>query len=206
MLLLAERHPDWSVNFIEGIEPGWWHESEEGSGVPISSLLPPEAWQQVLIDEGFADCDVFFESAAEGLAEGAYLLLAKRPLESVVALPTPKAAVWLLLADETSRPLADHLRLRLESLGQHITVNDRLESAAACDHVVHMLGWADTTETGILGSLSSLLEDARHSRPTWETSRRLAASHAAERWPPDCRSGPNPARRNPPSGDSAASS
>jgi len=59
MLLLAERHPDWSVNFIEGIEPGWWHESEEGSGVPISSLLPPEAWQQVLIDEGFADCDVF---------------------------------------------------------------------------------------------------------------------------------------------------
>jgi acyl carrier protein len=165
MLLLAERYPDWSANFLEGIDPGWWHENEEGAGVPISSLLSPESWHQALIDEGFADCESFFEPAAEGLAEGAYLLLARRPAEGSVALPAPVAASWLLLADEASAPLAGHLCIRLESLGQQVVVVDgmppgALRSADDADHIVHLLGWNDTPDMAS-GTVAGLLEEVQ---------------------------------------------
>jgi len=165
MLLLAERYPDWSANFLEGIDPGWWREGEGGPDVPVSSLLPPESWRQALMDEGFADCESFFEPAAEGLAEGAYLLFAKRPAEDGVALPEPVAASWLLLADEASAPLADHLRIRLESLGQQAAVAGRIPSGALpgpdeVDHIVHLLGWNDTPGMAS-GTVTGLLEEVR---------------------------------------------
>jgi acyl transferase domain-containing protein/NADPH:quinone reductase-like Zn-dependent oxidoreductase/NADP-dependent 3-hydroxy acid dehydrogenase YdfG/acyl carrier protein len=162
LLLLAERHPDWSVNFLEGIDPAWWRKNEKDSCTSISSLLPPETWHRALIDEGFVDCDVFSEPAAEGLAEGAYLLFAKRPVESVAALPAPEQASWLLLADEASRPLADCLQARLESLGQKVAVSDRLEPEppGACGHVVHMRGWHDTADMASR-TMVRLLEDVQ---------------------------------------------
>lgn len=141
VLLLAERHADWSANFLAGIDPGWWH---EGDSAPVSSLLSPETWQQTLIDEGFADCEIFLEPSAEGLSEGAYLLLAKRPAEDIAALPLPLAASWLLLADEASAPLANHLSARLASQGQQVTIASHLGPADRSDHVVCLLGWNDT--------------------------------------------------------------
>jgi NADPH:quinone reductase-like Zn-dependent oxidoreductase/NADP-dependent 3-hydroxy acid dehydrogenase YdfG/acyl carrier protein len=148
LLLLAERHPDWSASFLEGIDPDWWHEHghEEDSGAPIPPLLPPETWRRALLDERFTDCESLIEPAAEGLAEGAYLLLAKRPAEDAAALPAPDAASWLLLADEASSPLAERLRIRFASLGQHVAVAGRLDLSRARSHVVCMLGWRDTPE------------------------------------------------------------
>lgn len=165
VLLLVERHPDWSANFLGGIDPGWWHETEDGAIAPISSPLAPEIWHQALIDQGFADCESFLEPAAEGLAGGAYLLLAKRPAEDIAALPTPEAASWLLLADDASVPLAGHLRIRLESLGQQVTVADQMPSgkqraADAVDHIVRLSGWNDTPDMAA-STVTNLLEDVQ---------------------------------------------
>jgi acyl transferase domain-containing protein/NADPH:quinone reductase-like Zn-dependent oxidoreductase/acyl carrier protein len=159
LLLVAERHPDWSANFVEGIDPSWWRGTREGD-CPLSSLLPPEAWKQALIDEGFADCEAFFEPAAEGLSEGAYLLLARRPGESPVSLPAPEAASWRLLADAASRSLAQELRDRLESLGQCVVVSERFEPSGACDHLVYLLGWNDTANTATRAT-TRLLEEVQ---------------------------------------------
>lgn len=160
ILMLAERYPDWSANFLEGINPDWWHENEEGSIAPISSLRLPNFWHQALIDEGFSDCESFFEPAAEGLSEGAYLLFAKRPSVDVVTLPLPAVASWLFLVDEVSAPLADHLCIRLEALGQQVTVVDHMETSLASDHVVHMLGWNDSPDMAA-DRVISLLENVQ---------------------------------------------
>ena len=160
VLLLAESHADWNANLLAGIDPAWWHESEAGSRAPVSSLLTPEIWRQALIDEGYTDCEVYFEPAAIGFTEGAYLLLARRPAEDIVALPMPEPTSWALLADHNSAPLADHLRVRLESLGQQVTVTDHLEASCGYDHVVYMLGWGDLPDTAA-GTVSRLLEDVQ---------------------------------------------
>lgn len=158
LLILAERHPDWSADFLDGIDPAWWHEAADE--MSMSSLLVPEALQQALKDEGFADCEMFFEPAAEGLAEGAYLLFARRPAEDVIALPVPEPAEWLLLVDEASDSMADHLRVRLESLGQRVTIAGEVEEAYIGDHVVSFLGWRDLPEAAG-GTLTRLLGAVR---------------------------------------------
>lgn len=42
LLVLAERHPDWSVDFLEGLNPAWWHPNVTGPDLAQSSLLSPE--------------------------------------------------------------------------------------------------------------------------------------------------------------------
>ena len=148
LLLLAERHPDWSANLLEGLDPAWWHVDEARPQTPLPALLPPETWELALADAGYADGEIFFEPAAEGLAEGAFILLAKRPVDAATEAPRQEAARWLLLADEAATGFASQLRTRLGSLGHQVGVAAHL-SATDCreaDHVVHLRGWADTPE------------------------------------------------------------
>ncbi|WP_299159570.1 type I polyketide synthase [Accumulibacter sp.] len=166
VLLLAERHPDWSADFLEGLDPAWWHEAtgdESGSmDVPVSSLVTPEAWQQALRAEGFEGVELFSEPVADGLAEGAYLLLAKRSTDDEIALPVPEPQAWLLLADDASSCLADHLRIRLESQGQRAIVAPRMQGMdlSGVQHLVHLPGW-DSTPEDAATVLSSLLYDVQ---------------------------------------------
>src|SRR5690606_33369148 len=83
LLLLTERHPDWCASLLEGLDSSWWREDQ--AGAPVPALLQPATWLQTLNDAGFAECEALLEPAAEGLAEGAYLLLAKRPVEAIEA-------------------------------------------------------------------------------------------------------------------------
>lgn len=146
VLLLAERYPDWSADMVGGLDPAWW--LRDAAGQPLSSLLPPLAWQHALREEGFDDIELFAEPAAEGLSEGGYLLLAKRPPQDPVALPAPEVAAWLLLADDASSGMVDHLRRHLESWGQHAVVSRWPEAPnlEGFDHVVHLLGWSAPAE------------------------------------------------------------
>lgn len=160
LLLLAERHPDWSADFLEGIDPVWWHTTEGPAKVPASALLHPQAWQQALLTVGFTDCNLFLEPAAEGLPEGAYLLQARRSTDSAVTLPVPETASWLLLVDQASRPLADLLRMRLESLSQEVTLSEQLVLPNPFAHVVHLSGWADGMER-VADTLTRLLQDVQ---------------------------------------------
>jgi acyl transferase domain-containing protein/short-subunit dehydrogenase/acyl carrier protein len=155
-LVVAERHPDWSADFIAGLDAEWWHAGIEGDA-PLSSLVAPADWMALLQTEGFEDVLEFSEPAAEGLAEGAYLVLARRPQQGATALPLPEPASWLLLVDDASAELAGHLRIRLESLGQQVETSERLPVPGLADlrHVVYLRGWHATAEMA-----ASLLAEA----------------------------------------------
>ncbi|HQS99331.1 MAG TPA: SDR family NAD(P)-dependent oxidoreductase [Thiobacillus sp.] len=155
-LLVAERHPDLSADFLAGLDPAWWHEAGTGD-VPLSSLLPPASWVEALRAEGFDDVVEFSEAAAAGLAEGAYLVLARCPQQTLAALPAPKSAAWLLLTDPATAEFGAQLAIHLESLGQQVACADRLspQMLAACRHVVYLRGWAEEPDAA-----ADLLADA----------------------------------------------
>lgn len=145
LLLVAERYPDWSADFVAGLDPAWWHQALEAApDRPVSSLLPPEAWQQIIGLYGFGQCRIFREPAAEGLDEGAYLLLTTA--EGVLAASESDAASWLLLADAASFPLAKELCARLEARGQkaRYVCDEAPFPDVATDNVVFMRGYDDS--------------------------------------------------------------
>lgn len=166
LLLLAERHPDLSADFVSGIDPLWWYETEANQ--PLSRLLPFQAWENALAELGFDEIETCQEPASENLLQGSYLLLAKKAHEQVRTVPDQPAASWLLLGDSSgpSSQLASQLRQHLELQGQRVALslagcnNDRLpavdpqnpDSVAALlaaaqhqlgglDHIVHLAGW-----------------------------------------------------------------
>ena len=149
LLLAVERYPDWSTDFIEGLNPAWWHSDPETSPErPVSSLLSPGAWRHIIEGYGFSRCLTYAEPASEGLAEGAYLLLATSDsATSPLAKETP-AASWLLLPDETSRALAEELRARLAARGHHALCSYEQDGRPGpdTDHVVFLRGHADTPQ------------------------------------------------------------
>ncbi|BAL22601.1 type I polyketide synthase [Azoarcus sp. KH32C] len=122
LLLVAERHSDLSAVFWNGIDTAFWHKGANDAQ-PFPQLLPAETWAGALSAQGFTDIESFVEPAAEGLASGAYLVLAKRedtaPAEAAVA-----SANWLLLAGSTaqSQALAESLSARLNASGQRVAV------------------------------------------------------------------------------------
>lgn len=150
LLLLTEHYPDWSTVLVEGLDPDWWHADAE-SGQPLSPLRTPQAWQRLLVEHQWQETCLFREPAAEGLDEGAFLLLARSSREpaEVAALPCP-AAAWTFLADAASRPLAEELCGRLAMRGQqaHCLGPDMPDAPLdGVDHLVFMVGHADTPET-----------------------------------------------------------
>lgn len=157
LLLVAERHPDWSVDFLEGLHPSWWHTGTEATeGKPLSSLLSPDAWQHILKEQGFSQCVTYTEPAAEELAEGAYLLLAKNSLENTASGAEPEAHLWLLLADAASRLLAEELCARLKACGQRADcVYDDAPFDPDVDHVVFLRG-ADDSPHAVTPTLDAL--------------------------------------------------
>ncbi len=122
VLILAERHPDFAADFVAGINADWWREKPQGG--PISRLLSPQAWEHSLAEQEFVDIEICHEPACDGLAEGAYLLLAKRAADAVHAVAETVVDTWLLVgdADGTARQLADRVRSLLESHGQRVVM------------------------------------------------------------------------------------
>jgi len=165
-LIVAERHADRSADFLAGLDANWWHQAL-GDEAPHSSLAPVAAWAELLRAEGFADVVDFFEPAADGLNEGAYLLLARTPAQGATTLPAPESAAWLFLADAASLQLAEHLAARLESQGQQVeTVQHLPKNLADIHHVVHLRGWNGTPETAtalLAESLGTVQTLAAHS-------------------------------------------
>ncbi|MFN3717070.1 MAG: acyltransferase domain-containing protein, partial [Thiobacillus sp.] len=159
-LIVAERHPDWSADFLAGLDNDWWHEAT-GDEAPHSSLAPPAAWAELLRVEGFEDVLDYHEPAADGLTEGAYLLLARAPAQWKVALPVPEPASWLFLVDAASQEEAGHLAARLESQGQRVIMAQSLpQNLDGIDHVVHLRGWGDSPEAAT-ALLAEILENVQ---------------------------------------------
>lgn len=175
ILLLAERHPDWSANFIEGIDPNWWHEAED-SDIPLSPLLSPQAWQHALQDAGFVEVEIVSEASSAELAEGAYLLLAKQPVRIMTDAKqaASNAASWLLVTDQASARLANSLGNQLVSQGQQIVLANQIsaEQRKGADHIVYMLGWHDHPDMAA-DTLSKLLKDVHQLATQTEKKQKL---------------------------------
>jgi NADPH:quinone reductase-like Zn-dependent oxidoreductase/SAM-dependent methyltransferase len=177
-LLVAERYPDWSADFMGGLDSAWWHKAVD-SDLPLSSLLPPAAWAEALKSEGFEDVLDFSEPAADGLAEGAYLLLAQRSKQDVVTVTAPESDNWLLLTDPASSDLAEHLRIRLESQGQQVETTGQLpaQGFAGIRHVVNLRGWNAVPESSAsllaeaLGDVNVLAENYGKTPRLWFVTR-----------------------------------
>lgn len=156
LLLVAERHADWSADFLHGLDPAWWHDDVDQ---PQSSLLSPAAWQCALVDAGFEAIELACEPAAGDLSAGAYLLFARKSVREA-ATPAPKPARWLLLADGASAACARQLRGRLESWAQQVTVVacESGEPAAltfsGVDHVVHLAGWGGVVDAAFMAPVA----------------------------------------------------
>lgn len=166
VVLLAERYPDWSADFLEGLDPAWWQQAEGEAldSLPHSSLRSPVVWQQALVDAGFNPCEVLTETAGDGLAVGAYLLLARKPDEDAADPVVPEAGTtsWLLQADEASVDLAQRLRGRLEAEGQQVVVTTEREDVLpeGLGNLVCLRGWNDTSDKAGQG-LAELMHDVQ---------------------------------------------
>jgi len=167
MLVLAERHPDWCASLLEGLNPAWWHDAQGDEQAPHAALQAPEVWSLAMAEAGYSDVEAVIEPAAEGLAEGAYLLLGRASQTIMLATPGLPPASWLLLSDTCSAGLAERLRLQLENAGQQVVIATEIVSAAdhGADHVVHLLAWDDAVEHAAdavckLHELVRLLESA----------------------------------------------
>ncbi|MGE8591516.1 MAG: zinc-binding dehydrogenase, partial [Alcaligenes sp.] len=179
VLAVAECHPDWHADLLAGLDVDWWHAGSDSQA--SSSLLSPEGWRRALEQEGFEQEQVAVEPAAQSLAEGAYLVLARNVDGSVARAPAP-AAAWLLLADAASQELAERLRVRLQGAEQNVRVASLPLQDGACPlegkiNVVHMLGWDDTaaqaaeTASALLELVQSLARQPSDSCSLWVLTR-----------------------------------
>ncbi len=162
-LWLAERHSDWSADFVAGVDPHWWPADQ--SVEPQSALQSPETWLHLLQSAGFVDSEIFLEPQAQKLSAGAYLLLSHRPAQSVLESSPGVAEAsekWLLLADGASQAYAQQLSARMRTRGQQSDIAERADAAllASVSHIVHMLGWDDAPDAAAQ-TLGRLLEDIK---------------------------------------------
>ena len=160
-LIIAERYPDWSADFIAGLDSTWWQNTTENN-LHLSSLLAPSEWERILKDEEFDDVLSFAEPAADGLAAGSYMVLAKRSQNENKVLPVSESSSWLLLVDNSSMELADSLREKFEPFVERIEVAEKLtiENLEDFHNIVYLLGWETLPET--LSDLPiNLLEDVQ---------------------------------------------
>lgn len=145
VLLLVERHPDRATDLMFGSEGAWWHRGLDGK--PHSSLLAPAGWRRVLEGLGWQDIEAWEEPAAQGLALGSYLVVArwaeKKAQDSTIA-----SAAWALIGGQTRHAeWLQALGRRLESLGQQVRVAFIGVDVGACEHVVFLSPLADQADT-----------------------------------------------------------
>lgn len=164
--LIAERYPDVSADLIGGVDPSWWYVedtvSDDGLTKVESALLTPEAWMQALSEEGFDEVEHFAEASATGLAQGAYLVLAKRLEARTNEAISLDSKAWLLLADDASSAVANQLKARLELQSQVVTIANAIpENEAHIDHIVSLLGWNKTAEDAV-DVVSNVMQQIQH--------------------------------------------
>ncbi|WP_343653627.1 SDR family NAD(P)-dependent oxidoreductase [Herbaspirillum sp.] len=152
LLVVAERHPDLSADFIEGLRPRWWHaaaEQADAARAPLSSLTSPTEWETFLTRAGLSDVECLSEPEAAGRA--AYLLLARHaaPAAQPVSPLAGPARRWLLWFDDASALMTEHLRACLIARGQQVDCTTDLERVLHndADHVVYLRGWAGNIDT-----------------------------------------------------------
>lgn len=147
-LLIAERYPDISANFISCLNPLWWDKQSSNDNdahfLYVSSLYSPAAWLERMRETLFSQVEVFHEHASDALSEGAYLLLARRDLHEALIYPDTLSQTWCILSDSSTATLAEHLSMALQASSQDVTIDELSEmlTPKTVDHIVIMAGWS----------------------------------------------------------------
>lgn len=159
LLILCERHADWSADLVDGLDHAWWQMPE--GNTPLSSRMPPEAWRGLLAEHGFSECVTFTEPAADGLEEGAYIVLGRESGAMATVPDRPGDGSWLILCDTASRVLAEATAAWLKELGRqaYLAPGDCADDFQA-DNILFMRGHSDEP-TDTLATLADLLSRAR---------------------------------------------
>ncbi|MGB0749261.1 MAG: beta-ketoacyl synthase N-terminal-like domain-containing protein, partial [Magnetospiraceae bacterium] len=116
LLLLAERMPERLTDMIFGSKPSWWRHTED-PWHPISSLMTPDKWVELLGKAGF-EAPVAVSDGAEETAGLSYLVLARGgAAQSRSATETQSR--WLILSDAagSSAEIADSAAATLRLAG-----------------------------------------------------------------------------------------
>ncbi|WP_205873317.1 type I polyketide synthase [Mycobacterium camsae] len=124
-LLLIEAAPDTAwLDLTFGLTAGWWTASDLHVR-PDGPLLDPDAWQELLRDNGFRDVAAFGDPDHAGPGSQT-LLLARRPWDAVdqqQGTPTSRpVGNWLILTG--TDPVAGELAARIESDGGRAVLSD----------------------------------------------------------------------------------
>lgn len=125
MAILAENYADWRADLIDGLDESWWQINADG--IPVSSRMPPEAWQELFRQTGYENPVARVDEAADGLRVGAFLVTAKKPREEKARIL--KRQVWSIVGDDEDFNRA--LRAELLKLGQEIADGDSGENVIA---------------------------------------------------------------------------
>lgn len=195
LLLIAERYPDWSASLVEGVDSASWRVAMEDTKVPLPSLVAPVAWQQLLKKMGWSDSAIFQESAAQELAEGAYLVLGRKSQAIAQSSPSVMAASWLLVADAASSDWAEQLAARLDAQGQTVSIASACEAWRSAEHVVHLCGWGEDATNShhtlmrLLHAVQQMATGADQSPKLWLVCRGGASAQGLE-----AQQTPNPAQ------------
>lgn len=118
VLLIAERYPDPTADFVFGLDPCWWHGDLSN---PLSSLMPPAAWMQILDEQGFAATALWQPDAAAELASGTYVVVARNSEVLSETQSAPADQGWLLVNDAHNESgLANQVAELLTTAGQRV--------------------------------------------------------------------------------------
>ena len=152
-IIIAERYPNYSANFIFGLEEKWWRNQYGG---PVASLALPEEWEKLLVAQGFDNVECLNEPA-DNYQGGSYLILAQNLKVNKALAPEAENSDWLFVCDKegVSRKYADALTNALTESNSRVNVLDlplddlemlksELQRVENFKHVIYLTGIAES--------------------------------------------------------------
>jgi len=191
VILIAERYPDLSADFMYGLAPLWWVKQTTSDTARLSqynsSLYSPQAWQLALEQVAYVQTEVWHEPASESFSEGVYLLAAKRSVQEAVDPPNVATQSWRIVADKTTQDWAEHIALMLQANAQDVEICDAilLSDTHRVENIVWMVGWEQSVEkaSSLIAEGVAMVNTLSSSRATprlWVITQGGALSSVAE--------------------------
>jgi len=140
-ILAAERSPDWSADFLFGLDEKWW-QNESSSESKLSSLKSAAQWASIISSAGFLEVSVVKDNHNDETAIGTYLILAKKALCTNTEARLAQTSSWTLVHDSQSENFTTALSHQLKKHNQEVC-NSQFENNInlVADNVVLLIGW-----------------------------------------------------------------
>lgn len=160
LLLIAERHPDPAANFVFGLAPSWWHGDLSN---PLSSLMLPAAWMQILAEQGFTATALWQPDAATELAAGTYVVVARKSemLHETSSVTTDQG--WLLVNDARHESgLANQVAELLTGAGQRVLRVQAVRDGLSAEEALSFDPFDPERLAAVLAEARSILGQVDH--------------------------------------------